>query len=161
VRLPRPVRRAIYSDLGWRLLTDSHTRLYRLTGGRVGGRVYGLAGGVAGRVRGVDILLLDHVGRRSGKRRTSPLLYIADGENLVIVASKGGSREHPHWWLNLDANPETTVQVGSERRRVRAREASDAEGERLWPRLVEVWPDYARYQRRTQRRIPVVVLEPA
>jgi F420H(2)-dependent quinone reductase len=149
VRLPRPVRRAIYSDLGWRLFTESHTRLYRLSGGRVGGRM-----------GDVDILLLDHVGRKSGKRRTSPLLYIADGDDLVIVASKGGSAKHPMWWLNLKANPEATVQVGGERRRVRAREASDAERERLWPRLTEVWPDYDRYQRRTERKIPVVILEP-
>jgi F420H(2)-dependent quinone reductase len=154
MRLPRPVRRvvgrAIYSDFAWRRLTEAHTRLYRLSGGRVGGRV-----------RGVDILLLDHLGRKSGKRRTSPLLYITDGENLVIVASKGGSRGHPLWWLNLRSAPETTVQVGGVRSRVRAREASDAERGRLWPRLVEVWSDYARYQRRTERRIPVVILEPA
>jgi F420H(2)-dependent quinone reductase len=110
-------------------------------------------------VGGVDILLLDHVGRKSGKRRTSPLLYIADGDDLVIVASKGGSAKHPLWWLNLRANPETTVQVGGERRRVRAREATDAERERLWPRLTKVWPDYDRYQRRTERKIPVVILE--
>ncbi len=72
----------------------------------------------------------------------------------MIVASKGGSPKHPLWWLNLRNAPETTVQVGRRRRRVRAREARDAERERLWPRLVEVWPDYARYQRRTGRRIP-------
>jgi deazaflavin-dependent oxidoreductase (nitroreductase family) len=110
-------------------------------------------------VRGVDIVLLDHVGRKSGKSHTTPLLYITDGEALVIVASKGGSPRHPQWWPNLKANPETTVQVGSERRRVRAREASDDERARIWPRLVEVWPDYERYQRRTDRRIPVILLE--
>lgn len=152
--LPRSIRRAvrgaIYSDFAWRRLTEAHTRLYRLSGGSVGSKV-----------RGVDILLLDHVGRKTGKQRTSPLLYITDGENLVIVASKGGSRKHPLWWLNLRNAPETTVQVGRRRRRVRAREARDAERERLWSRLVEVWPDYARYQRRTGRRIPVVILEPA
>jgi F420H(2)-dependent quinone reductase len=138
------------SDRAWRALTDSHVWLYRLTGGRVGGRV-----------RGVDIVLLDHVGRKSGKRRTTPLLYIEDGDNLVIVASKGGSAKHPAWWINLRANPETTVQVGGGRRPVRAREAEGEERERLWARVVEVWPDYESYQRRTDRRIPVVVLEPA
>jgi F420H(2)-dependent quinone reductase len=147
---PRSVTQLARSDLAWRALTDSHVWLYRLTGGRVGGRV-----------RGVDIVLLEHVGRKSGKRRTSPLLYIRDGENLVIVASKGGAAKHPAWWINLRANPETTVQVGGERRRVRAREAEGEERERLWTRVVEVWPDYENYQRRTERRIPVVVLEAA
>jgi F420H(2)-dependent quinone reductase len=147
---PRSITQLARSDLAWRALTDSHVRLYRLTGGRIGGRV-----------RGVDIVLLDHVGRKSGKRRTCPLLYIEDGENLVIVASKGGSAKHPAWWVNLRANPETAVQVGGERRRVRAREAEGDERERLWPRVVDAWPDYESYQRRTERRIPVVVLEPA
>jgi F420H(2)-dependent quinone reductase len=147
---PRSVTQLARSDLAWRALTDSHVWLYRLTGGRIGDRV-----------RGVDIVLLEHVGRKSGKRRTSPLLYIRDGENLVIVASKGGAAKHPAWWINLRANPETAVQVGGERRRVRAREAEGEERERLWKRVVEVWPDYENYQRRTERRIPVVVLEPA
>jgi deazaflavin-dependent oxidoreductase (nitroreductase family) len=146
---PRSITQLARSDLAWRALTDGHVRIYRLTGGRVGGRV-----------RGVDILLLDHVGRKSGKPRTTPLLYIEDGENLVIVASKGGAAKHPAWWLNLQANPEAAVQVRGERRRVRAREAEGSERERIWPRLVEAWSDYANYQRRTERRIPVVVLEP-
>jgi F420H(2)-dependent quinone reductase len=147
---PRSVTQLARSDLAWRALTDGHVRLYRLTGGRIGGRV-----------RGVDILLLDHVGRKSGKRRTTPLLYIEDGDNVIIVASKGGSPKHPAWWVNLRSNPETTIEVGAERRRVRAREAEGAERERLWTRVVEVWPDYESYQQRTDRRIPVVVLEPA
>ena len=147
---PRSVTQLARSDLAWRALTDSHVWLYRLTGGRIGGRV-----------RGVDIVLLEHVGRKSGKRRTSPLLYIRDGKNLVIIASKGGAAKHPAWWINLRANAETTVQVGGERRLVRAREAEGEERERLWARVVDAWPDYENYQRRTERRIPVVVLEPA
>jgi deazaflavin-dependent oxidoreductase (nitroreductase family) len=127
-----------------------HVAAYRLTGGRIGGSF-----------RGVDTLLLDHVGRRSGKRRTNPLLYIADGEDLVIVASRGGSHKHPAWWLNLRDTPRTTVQVGAERREVVARRADPEEKARLWPRLVEVWPDYDAYQRRTSREIPVIVLSPA
>ena len=109
---------------------------------------------------GGPILLLDHVGRRSGKRRTNPLLYLPDGQNLAIVASKGGVDTHPAWWHNLQANPETTVQVGGDRRRVRARQATAPERARLWPRLVEMYPSYARYQSRTERQIPVVILEP-
>ena len=106
----------------------------------------------------MDVLLLDHVGRRSHTKRTTPLLYIEDGDDLVIVASKGGSRKHPAWWLNLRDSPRTTVQVGGERRDVVAREAGGDERERLWQRLVEVWPDYDSYQARTSRQIPVIVL---
>ncbi|MSO40472.1 MAG: nitroreductase family deazaflavin-dependent oxidoreductase [Solirubrobacterales bacterium] len=137
----------------WRLfggLSGAHVRIYRLTGGRIGGRMLG------GR-----ILLLDHVGRKSARERTHPLLCLPDGENLVIVASKGGVDTHPAWWHNLQASPETSVQFGSEQRRVRAREATRDERERLWPRLVEMYPSYADYQARTQRLIPVVILEPA
>jgi deazaflavin-dependent oxidoreductase (nitroreductase family) len=125
---------------------------YRASGGRVGHRVPGLATGM---------LLLDHVGARSGTRRTSPLLYLADGDDLVIVASKGGHPRNPAWFHNLRANPETTAQVGPERRRVRARVAGAAERERLWPRLTRVYPPYRDYQRHSgERQIPLVILEP-
>jgi deazaflavin-dependent oxidoreductase (nitroreductase family) len=107
------------------------------------------------------MLLLDHVGARSGTLRTSPLLYVPDGENLVLVASKGGFPRNPAWFHNLRANPETYVQVGGERRRVRARVASAAERPRLWDLAVAVWPGYEDYRRRTDREIPLVVLEPA
>jgi deazaflavin-dependent oxidoreductase (nitroreductase family) len=131
-------------------LTQLNTELYRLTGGRIGGRL-----------RGAPVLLLEHVGRRSGKRRTTPLLYLRDGENLVIVASRGGSNVHPAWWLNLKASPRCTVQVGRERLVRTARQASADERAALWPRLVEMYPDYDAYQRRTSREIPVVILSPA
>jgi len=104
---------------------------------------------------------LHHVGRRSGKARVSPLLYLADGDRLVIVASKGGTDRHPAWFHNLVANPDTTVEVGRERRRVKARQASEKERERLWPGLVEMYPSYATYQSHTDRLIPVIVLEGA
>ena len=133
--------------LNW--LTAAHVSGYRRSGGRVGGRL-----------KGAPVLLLDHVGRRSGARRTTPLLYLADGPDLVIVGSAGGREAPPAWWLNLRDAPETAVQVGSERRRVRARVASGEERERLWRRLVEMFPDYDVYRRRTNREIPVVVLAP-
>jgi F420H(2)-dependent quinone reductase len=107
------------------------------------------------------MLLLDHVGARSGTLRTSPLLYVPDGENLVMVASKGGFPTNPAWFHNLRANPVTYVQVGPERRRVRARVATPEERERLWALAVAVWPGYEDYRARTDREIPLVVLEPA
>ena len=107
------------------------------------------------------MLLLDHVGAKSGALRTTPLLYIPDGEDLLIVASKGGYPKHPAWFHNLRANPETYVQVGDERRRVRARVATPAEHDRLWELAVAVWPGYDDYRARTDREIPLVVLEPA
>jgi F420H(2)-dependent quinone reductase len=139
--------------LGWKLwqeFTQAHVRAYRLSGGRI-----------AGSYRGSPVLLLDHVGRRSGKKHTSPLIYARDGDDLVIVASKGGSHKDPLWWLNLKERPETNVQVGSERRKVVARQATPDEKKRVWPVLVRVYPPYESYQQRTSRDIPVILLEPA
>ncbi len=107
------------------------------------------------------MLLLDHVGAKSGDLPTSPLLYVPDGEKLVLVASKGGFPQNPAWSHNLRANPLTYLQVGAERRRVRARVATPAERERLWELAVAVWPGYEDYQERTERQIPLVILEPS
>jgi F420H(2)-dependent quinone reductase len=137
----------------WRLfreMTRAHTLAYRLSGGRVGHRVPG----------GPPMLLLDHVGAKSGKKRTTPLVYLQDGARMVIVASKGGSPRHPAWFHNLRANAETTVQVGSRRLRVTAKVASGEERARLWPRIVALYRGYDLYQRRTSREIPLVILEP-
>jgi F420H(2)-dependent quinone reductase len=106
-------------------------------------------------------VLVDQVGRKSGKRRTTPLLYVADGEDVIVVGSKGGSHRHPAWWLNLREMDETTIRIGGETRRVKVREATAAERERLWPKVVEVWSDYAEYQKRTDREIPLGILSPA
>jgi deazaflavin-dependent oxidoreductase (nitroreductase family) len=134
----------------WHSFTQAHGFLYRLSGGRLGGTF-----------RGAPVLLLQHIGRKTGHNRTSPLLYLSDGDDLVIVASNGGSRRHPVWWLNLREHPSTTVEVGSDKRAVVARQASAEEKARLWPRLVEIYAPYADYQKRTSREIPVVVLERA
>jgi len=133
-----------------RAVSAANTWVYRLSGGRVGGRFRG----------GAPVLLLTTVGRKSGRPRTAPLLYLQDGENVVIVASKGGMSHHPVWYLNLEADPDVKVQIGSDRRRMRARRASDEEKAKLWPRLVAMYRDYDDYQARTDRNIPVVVLEP-
>ena len=127
-----------------------HAQIYRLTGGRIGHRLPGLP----------PTLLLDHIGARSGTRRTTPLLYIDDPPNVVIVASKGGFPRHPAWYHNLVAHPDTEVQIGSEHRAVRARLATEPERDRLWPRAVKAYSGYRDYQRRAGRMIPLVILEP-
>jgi F420H(2)-dependent quinone reductase len=143
------------ADRIWPALTRAaglHTRAYRATGGRIGHSVPGVPG---------KMCLLDHVGAKSGIKRTAPLLYVRDGEDVVLVASKGGFPKHPAWLHNLKANPETTVQVGGERLSVRARVAAPEERERLWPLAEKAWPGYRTYQQRSQgREIPLVILEP-
>jgi F420H(2)-dependent quinone reductase len=137
----------------WGLLgraTQGHTALYRVTGGRLGHRVPGFP----------PMLLLDHVGAKSGTHRTSPLVYVRDGKDLVLVASKGGYPKNPAWFYNLEAHPDTEIQVGSERQLVHARVADAEEHKRLWPKALKVYGGYADYQKRTKRQIPLVILEP-
>ena len=130
-----------------RVLGGLHNVIYRSTGGKVGGRV-----GKA------PVLLLTVRGRKTGKRRTTPLLYGRSGDDLVVIASVGGAPKHPAWYLNLQGQ-EADVELGRERRRVRAREAEGEERERLWAEMVAIYAPYASYQQKTSRRIPVVVLE--
>ncbi len=131
------------------LVVKLHTFLYRVSGGRLGGRI-----------SGSQVVLLTTTGRKSGQRRTTPLLSLPDGENTIVVASNGGSDRHPVWWLNLQANPDAELRTGSETKRVRAEAANEDERARLWPLLVEMYSGYGRYQRGTKRKIPVVVLRP-
>jgi deazaflavin-dependent oxidoreductase (nitroreductase family) len=104
--------------------------------------------------------LLFLVGRKTGEPRPTPLLYMKNAEDLVIVASFYGSPKHPAWYHNVLANPEFDVRVDRRRYRVRARKATREEREKLWPRLVEHYPGYAGYQARTEREIPVMILSP-
>src|SRR3954454_2293631 len=141
------------ADRSWPLLRRAmkgHTVVYRATNGVVGHRFPGAP----------PMLLLDHVGAKSGTKRTSPLVYVEDGDDIVIGASKGGHPKHPAWYHSLRANPDTTIQVGSKRRAVRARVANAEEHRRLWPKAVETYSGYAGYQKRTDRKIPLVILEP-
>ncbi len=138
----------VLSTTARRLAAVVHTRIYRLTGGRVGGAIPG----------GATMLLLHTTGRKSGTKRTTPLVYIADGDDLVVIASYGGSPKHPAWWLNLRAQPAATVQIGRDTFRVQAEEATGEERERLWARAVAAYSGYTGYQQKTSRRIPVVVL---
>ena len=130
--------------------------LYRRTGGRLGSH-WRIGAGFR---NPVPICLVEHTGRKTGQLRTTPLVYLADGERVVVVASQAGRPENPMWFLNVSANPDVTVVIGRQRRAMRARVADDAERAELWPRLVDLYADYASYQSWTDRVIPVVVLEP-
>jgi proline iminopeptidase len=131
------------------LFGEKHVQRYRETDGEVGHLWK----------RGSKILLLTTKGRKTGKATTTPLIYENDGENYVIVASKGGAPEHPGWYRNLAKSPDVEVQVKDDVFSARARVAGGAERERLWKLVNQQWPDYDAYQRRTEREIPVVVLE--
>ena len=108
---------------------------------------------------GATTLLLTTRGRKTGQWHRTALIYGRDGENYVIVASRGGAPNHPAWYLNLSANPEVRVQVNADKFTARAHTASPEEKARLWPIMTRVWPDYDKYQAKTEREIPVVVLE--
>jgi deazaflavin-dependent oxidoreductase (nitroreductase family) len=125
-------------------------------------RGYVESGGTKGhRWHGVHTLLLTTRGRRSGKLRRTALIYGRDGKRYVVVASNGGAKRHPSWYLNLVADPEVLVQVGPEELTARAGTATARQKPRLWELMSEIWPDYDAYQAKTDREIPVVVLEPA
>ena len=133
-----------------RRAVGGHTVVYRLTGGLIGHRVPGAP----------PSLLLDHVGAKSGTKRTAPLAYLKDGNDYVLVASKGGHPRNPAWFHNLVANPDVTIQVGTSRKKVHARVASAQERKRLWPKVVDNYGGFEGYQQRTEREIPLVILEP-
>ena len=142
------------ADHAWPVLAPlmrAHARIYKATNGRVGGgRAFGLP----------SLLLLTHVGARSGKVRTTPLAYMPDGESMLIVASKGGYEKNPGWYHNLRTHPDTEVQIGSTRIPVHARVATADEREALWPKAAAHNPHWERYRHRTEREIPFVILEP-
>jgi proline iminopeptidase len=131
------------------LFGEEHVRRYRETGGEVGHEWR----------EGSTILLLTTKGRKSGEPRTTPLIYAQDGDRYVIVASKGGAPEHPGWYRNIEKDPDVELQVKDEVFAARARTAEGDERERLWRKANEVWPHYDEYATKTDREIPVVVLE--
>ena len=130
------------------LFGDEHVRRYRQTGGEEGYHW-----------NGVRTLILMTTGRRSGAERSKALIFGEDGGRYVVIASNGGAPRHPGWYLNLTDHPEVEVQVRDERFHAKARTAQGEERERLWELMAQIWPDYDRYQRRTSRQIPVVILE--
>ena len=135
--------------LALKLGSGAHAGVYRATGGKL-----------FGRIGKSPILLLNTVGRKSGRKRTSPLLYVMDGEDFVIIASKGGAPTHPAWYLNLKANPDATVEVGDREVRVKAQEVDSEEKVRLWQKMVEMYSAYDDYQSKTKREIPLLLLRP-
>lgn len=141
--------RPLLVRLATRYLGAVHRALYRASGGRVGSRIWGL-----------EIVLLTTTGRESGRARTVPLCSLRDGDGFVVIASYGGLDRSPSWWLNLQREPRATVQLGAATHVVVAREAEGEERERLWAEVTTRAPGYLDYQRRTARRIPVVMLEP-
>jgi deazaflavin-dependent oxidoreductase (nitroreductase family) len=133
------------------LFGDEHVRRYRETGGDVG-HIW---------KEDSTVLLLTTTGRKSGEQHTTPLIYAQDGDRYVIVASKGGAPDDPGWYRNLDKTPAVELQVKDDVFPARARTAEGEERDRLWQKANEVWPHYAEYQQKTDREIPVVVLERA
>lgn len=140
-----------------KLMSRAQVRVFRLTNGRVG-NTWRIGAGFR---KPVPTLLLDHTGRTSGRLFTTPLLYLLDGPNVIVVASQGGLPKNPQWYANLVATPDTEIHLPGERgRQVRARTAVGAERDRLWPLLLDLYADFAKYDAWSEREIPVVVLEP-
>ncbi len=131
------------------LFGQEHVDRYRETGGEEGHDW-----------NGTQALILTTTGRKSGEPRDNPLIYGRSGEHYLVVASKGGAPDPPAWYLNLEANPETEIQVWDKRLKTRARIATPEEKPEMWKEMTSHWPDYDNYQKKTDREIPVVVLEP-
>ena len=154
--MAEPIRRSTDAELRrmkpfLKLMSIANTWVFRVSSGRLGAKFRG----------GAPVGLLTTTGRKSGAQRTTPLIYLADGERIVLVASQGGMPRHPLWYDNLAEKPEVAFQTPKGERRYRACTANAAEKAALWPRLVAIYRDYDDYQKRTDREIPVVVLEPA
>ena len=133
-----------------RFFTWLNIRVYRLSGGRL-----------MNTVDGCPICLATITGRKSGQRKTLALMYVPHGDDVLLVASLGGSPKNPLWYLNLLANPQVDIEIRGRRRQLLAREASPEEHARLWPVAVAHYPSYAEYQKRTERRIPILICSAA
>jgi F420H(2)-dependent quinone reductase len=127
-----------------------NTLLYKASGGKVGGTF----------LQGAPVALLTTTGRKTGQPRVSPVLYLREGDRMILVASHGGREKNPLWYLNLKANPKVSVQIKKEMLELNARDASDAERAEYWPKLVEMYPSFDDYQSWTDRTIPIVVCDP-
>jgi deazaflavin-dependent oxidoreductase (nitroreductase family) len=146
----KKLSRIVLPDSMVKWISQLHALWYRVSGGRIGGRVLD-----------APVLLLTTIGRKTGKQRTTPLLYLQDGDDLVVVGSNSGKDKAPLWWSNLLNEPFAQVNVNGQVRDVIAHQAEGAERERLWRLLLKMYATYAEYQTRTAREIPVMVLRPA
>ena len=140
-------KRGKFCTNGQRLFSRTHVAFYRLSRGRIGGRLWNS-----------PVLILTTVGRKTGKKRTTPVLYLRDGDRIMIVASNGGRDQEPSWWTNLQHDHHAEVRIKSEKRKMIARKASEEEKSDFWPLLTKMYPAYSDYQRKTKREIPVVIL---
>jgi deazaflavin-dependent oxidoreductase (nitroreductase family) len=137
-------------DVAARMVSGLHRTVFRLSNGRLANKGFGM-----------PVVMLTTTGRKSGKRRTTMLTSpVQDGDRVVLVASYGGDDRHPSWFLNLRDNPEVELTMGGSTRSMRARAASTEEKAELWPRVVDAYKGYGQYQRRTERDIPLVLVEP-
>jgi deazaflavin-dependent oxidoreductase (nitroreductase family) len=151
--MPKPAPRGLNSPqtntiIKW--MSRANTFLYKKTDGRIGGKF----------LQGAPVALLTTTGRKTGEPRVSPLLYLREGNRIVLVASKGGSASNPLWYLNLKANPNVTVQIKDEVLNLTARDATETERAQYWPRLVQMYSSFDDYQSWTDRVIPVVICDP-
>ncbi|MCV7303129.1 nitroreductase family deazaflavin-dependent oxidoreductase [Mycobacterium barrassiae] len=138
------------SDTFIKWMSKLNTWAYRRGGGE----------GLGGKFQGIPVALLTTTGRKTGEPRVSPLYFYRDGDTVVFAASKGGSDKHPMWYLNLKADPKVQVQIKKEILDLTARDATEEEREKYWPKLVEMYPTYEDYQSWTDRKIPLVICEP-
>ena len=151
--MPKPPPRYLNSpkaDFFIKWMSRLNTWLYRRNDGK----------GLGGTFKNIPVALLTTTGRKSGEPRVSPLCFLRDGDRVVVAASRGGSDKNPMWYLNLKANPTVAVQIKDDVRNLNARDATDDERSRYWPKLVEMYPTYDDYQSWTDRVIPLVVCEP-
>jgi deazaflavin-dependent oxidoreductase (nitroreductase family) len=139
-----------YSDVFFKWMARVNTWMYRRNNGQ----------GLGGTFQNIPVALLTTIGRKSGQPRVSPLYFLRDGDRVVVAASRGGSDKNPMWYLNLKADPKVQVHIKNEVLNLRAREATDEERAKYWPKVVEMYPAYEDYQSWTDRHIPLVVCEP-
>lgn len=137
--------------VGIKWMSRAQTWLFKTSGGKLGNKF----------LRGTEVGILTTVGRKSGQPRDSPLLFLQEGGRIVLVASQGGRATDPMWYLNLKANPQVTFRTSKGRHELVARDATDAERDEYWPKLDAMYADFANYRSYTDRKIPVVICDPA